>query len=476
MMAKAGDLIQKRIFLPYQVEHILDETPARIEEKSRRIGITYANSYKHVRRRARIDHRRDLWFSSADDSAAYEYAQYCKQWCEIIEQAVKEILIEGRDDDGFRYNNYVLAFPNGSRINCMSSNPKRFRSKGGDVVLDEFAWHNDAAMMWDAASPCVTWGYTIELLSTHNGEQSEFNQFIRKIRKVLRGETTFDSLKIPEFKLATTTILDAIDQGLAEKVYKLDRVTPEAREKFRKWCRSLCRNEDQWNQEYMCVPSAEESTLIPYDLYNKCVDASCMTAKADGYVYIGYDIGRTHDRAIFWVGEMVGDVLVTREVVNLHKVDYPTQEEIARNLMSKYKVVRLAGDYTGKGDAVLEYLERRFGAAVIQKVTFTNPAKDHMAGLVQSRMEDRRCRLPDDIAIREAFHGIKKTITANNHPRYDALRTEAGHSDEFWAFALCCEAANLSGSYVTLTELTDPGITGETSADEMDYEETYELA
>jgi phage FluMu gp28-like protein len=430
-------------FLPYQIDHILDGSTALIEEKSRRIGITYANSYKHVRRRARSETRRDLWFSSADDSAAYEYAQYSKQWAQILKQAVKEVLLTDKDDDGYRFNNYALDFPQGSRINCMSSNPKRFRSKGGDVVLDEFAWHNEAGKMWDAASPCITWGYTIELLSTHNGKNSEFNLFIQKINRVLSGQTTFDALKIPEFKLRRTTIVDAVNQGLAEKVYRLKQVDPAAREKFIKFCRSLCRNEDQWNQEYMCVPSEEETTLISYDLYNKCTDADCLTHKADGMVYIGYDIGRKHDRSIFWVAELVGDVLVTREVVNLNKTDYPTQLGVGESLFAKYKVARLCGDYTGKGDAVIEFLQRKFGAYAVEPVTFTNPRKDHMAGLVLSRMEDRRCRLPDDIKIRESFHSIRKTMTADNRPRYDAARTDEGHADEFWAFALCCEAANV---------------------------------
>lgn len=453
-MPQTGDKIMDAYFLPYQVEHILDESPASLEEKSRRIGITYANSYKHCRRRNRIDYRRDLWFSSADDSAAFEYAQYCRQWCELMEVAIREILETPEDSSGYKFNNYVIVFPNGSRVNCMSSNPKRFRSKGGDVVLDEFAWHEDAGKMWDAASPCTTWGFTIEMLSTHNGRNSVFNWFITQINKVLRGETTFDKLHLLHFSLRRTTIVDAVNQGLAEKVYKLDHVSPEAREKFLKDCRARCRNEDQWNQEYMCIPSEEETTLISYDLYNKCVDAECLTEKADNLVYIGYDIGRRHDRSIFWIAELVGDVLVTREVVNLHNVDYSTQLGIGENLFAKYNVGRLCGDYTGKGDAVIEFLQRKFGTYAVEPVTFTNPRKDHMAGLVLSRMEDTRCRLPDDIKIRESFHGIRKTMTADNRPRYDAARTDEGHSDEFWAFALCCEAANIPAAKPEIICLT----------------------
>ena len=77
---------------------------------------------------------------------------YCRQWCEIID-AVSEYFVEeleGETQKGtaYKYNNYVVEFPNRSRINCMSSNPRRFRSKGGDVCLDEFDWHDDPEEMY----------------------------------------------------------------------------------------------------------------------------------------------------------------------------------------------------------------------------------------------------------------------------------------------------------------------------------------
>ncbi|MCK4294081.1 MAG: hypothetical protein KAY65_12860 [Planctomycetes bacterium] len=161
-----------------------------IWEKSRRIGATYADSYKACRDRNLCDERRDLWFSSADESAALEYALYCRQWCELMEIVIKETTEELEDEKGYKYNNYVIEFPNGSRANCLTSNPRRFRSKGGDVVLDEFAWHDQAGEMLDAALPTTTWGYTIRILSTHNGEGSVFNKIVELCKRVARGELT----------------------------------------------------------------------------------------------------------------------------------------------------------------------------------------------------------------------------------------------------------------------------------------------
>lgn len=443
-----SDLNLNNYFLPYQVEHILDDGLAVIEEKSRRIGITYANSYKHCRRRVRSDMKRDLWFSSADDSAAFEYAQYCRQWCELIQASVRQILDTPEDSAGVKFNNYIVEFPNGSRINCMSSNPKRFRSKGGDVVLDEFSFHGDAAEMFDAASPCTTWGYTIELLSTHNGENSEFNEFIKKILKVNRGEATFDSLKMLHWHHRKTTIVDAVNQGLAEKVYKLSKPDPAARKRFLKECRARCRNDDAWNQEYMCVPSTEESTLIPYDLYIACQQTDCLKPAAKcgkGPFYMGFDIARTKHKTVFWVDELVGDVLVCRALVRMHNVPYGAQQQMAEDLMIQYNIVRACGDATGLGDMLVERLQERFGATRVEKVRFSAPVKDAMASRLLGQMQDKRRRVPDDIECRESFHAVRKTVAANGNVRYDTTQHDEEHSDEFWAAGLAGEAANTAG-------------------------------
>ncbi len=100
-----------------------------------------------------IKDKLDYWFSSADESSALEFSIYCQQWCHLLDVAYEASTLELEDEKGFKYNNYVIEFPNGSRINCMTSNPRRFRSKGGDICLDEFAWHDDPGMMYDAASP-----------------------------------------------------------------------------------------------------------------------------------------------------------------------------------------------------------------------------------------------------------------------------------------------------------------------------------
>jgi len=428
-------------FLPYQVDWIVDDSNAMLKDKGRRVGATYADSYKTCRDRNKIDYRRDLWFSSADESAAFEYALYCRQWCQIMEAAVKEILETLEDDKGFKYSNYVTEWPNGSRVNCMSSNPRRFRSKGGDVVLDEFDWHDNPGEMLDAALPVTTWGYNIRILTTRNGEGSQFDNIVKAVKKVLRGEMTFEQAKMLHWSYHFVPITIAVEQGLAEKIYKLDHVDPEARKRFLAECRARCRNEDAWLQEYMCTPSAAASTLIPYDLYQSCESADCLGEFTGGDEFLGFDVGREKHLTTFWHSEMVGDVLVTRNIIRLKKQPYSVQLKVAEGLLERPKLRRASGDATGIGDMLVETLQEKYGEHRVEKIKFTGTSKEHMASLVLSRFEDKRIRTPDDMRTRESFHTVRKIITATGNIRYDAATTEAGHADDFWACACCCDAA-----------------------------------
>src|SRR5256714_8451937 len=72
-----------RIFLPYQLKWIFDDSPLRLAEKSVRIGWTFADAFKNVRKRLRHP-RRDYLFSSKDQSTAIEYVATSYQFCELF--------------------------------------------------------------------------------------------------------------------------------------------------------------------------------------------------------------------------------------------------------------------------------------------------------------------------------------------------------------------------------------------------------
>jgi phage FluMu gp28-like protein len=98
-------------------------------------------------------------------------------------------------------------FKNGSKIHALTSNPRRFRSKGGKIVLDEFAFHDDQEELWRAARPAITWGFPLRIISTYNGKNNKYFQFVQDVKQ---GKLNWS--------LHTVPITLAVEEGLADKI------------------------------------------------------------------------------------------------------------------------------------------------------------------------------------------------------------------------------------------------------------------
>lgn len=169
----------ENLFFPYQKRWLLDKSKVKIFEKSRRIGGTWVQSFEDVQDCIERPGLK-VFFSSADMTAAAEYIDYCESWItklNAIAKAFAEISSEDIEECEFAdedkgIKSKVIEFNNGSKIYVLSSNPKAFRSKGGKIVWDEAAHHENDQKMWAAAKPAAMWGYPIRILSTHNGVNS----------------------------------------------------------------------------------------------------------------------------------------------------------------------------------------------------------------------------------------------------------------------------------------------------------------
>jgi len=276
-------------FLPYQLRWLNDKSQIKIWEKSRRIGATYVQSYEDVRDcvEKKVP---SVWFSSADESAAKEYIEYCEKWTKLFDKTARylgNVVIDSEND----IKAFVIEFANGTKIHALSSNPKAFRSKGGKVVLDEFAHHNNADDLWAAASPCNTWGFPIRILSTHNGQSCRFFKFIEDIKK--------DKIA---WSLHTTPIQTAVNEGLVDKICQR-KITEEEKQNWLKEQQAKCVDESIWHQEYCCVAIDEATVFLPYEMIASCELDNVLKSleKITGDLYVGMDIGRTKDLTVIWV-------------------------------------------------------------------------------------------------------------------------------------------------------------------------------
>jgi phage FluMu gp28-like protein len=189
-------------FMPHQINWIQAEIPIHnqrrqaiaIAEKSVRIGWTYADAFKNVRKRLWFKDR-DYLFATKDYPSALEYIRQCYKFAEIF-NVTKTILSHGEEemavnqlDENGRPSGVidqvkvgVIKFDNGSRILAFSSNPQAMAVYGGDVGLDEFAKHPNAKLLWETAQGRIALGHDLAIWSAHDGEDTLFNEFAREAR------------------------------------------------------------------------------------------------------------------------------------------------------------------------------------------------------------------------------------------------------------------------------------------------------
>jgi len=429
-----------KYFLPYQARWLQDESPVKVWEKSRRIGATYVQSYEDVRDcvKKKVP---AVWFSSADESAAREYITYCEMWVKLFHMAAESLGLVVIDDEK-DIKAFVIKLANGTKIHALSSNPKAFRSKGGKVVLDEFAWHDDPARLWAAARPCITWGFPLRILSTHNGKLSLFYKFIERIKK-----------KRLAWSFHSTPIELAVDEGLLDKI--LGRpATQKEREEWLDELHESCADDDTWNQEYRCIAVDSATAFLTYDLISSCEadDLLLDIEETTGDLFVGMDIGRKKDLSVIWLLEKLGRVKYTRRVEILEKTPFAVQRNVLFPILAHRNMRRACIDATGIGMQMAEEAQDKYGKYRVEAVTFTAKLKEELAYAMRTSFEDKDIAVPAEFAIREDLHSVKKITTAAGNIRFDVAAAERtdSHADRFWAAALANHADTREAGPVTV--------------------------
>jgi phage FluMu gp28-like protein len=213
--------------------------------------------------------------------------------------------------------------------------------------------------------------------------------------------------------------------------------------------RSRSRDEETFQQEYMCVPADDASAFIEYALIDGCctkegeqwewtLEEARKRVAAGAQLYAGIDIGRHHDLTSLVILEKVAGVYFMRHRIDLVKVMFSHQEaeiypwlEICR---------RVCIDSTGLGMQFAERAGQRFGGKV-EGVSFTGAVKEDLAYPVRSAFEDSAIRIPfgDDKLISD-IRKIRKETTAAGNIRFVADSDDEGHADRFWSLALAIHA------------------------------------
>ncbi|HUY12414.1 MAG TPA: terminase family protein [Terriglobia bacterium] len=419
--------------LPYQRRWMEDQSQLKIVVKGRQTGYSFTATVRAV---LRCLEKRTTWiFLSKGERQSrllMEKVQDHVQSCGILSQSMESQFFEGT-----LMRQLEVRFPNGSVIYGLPANPDTARGYSGNVTLDEFAFHQDAEKIYTSLYPTITRGYSLEVISTPNGQGGKF------------------------FELAKEAGL--ADSGAGDPTGRADRpsgrwsshwcdIYKAAREGMKVDIEALRAGVDDetWRQEFCCEFISGGSQWISPELFQQCVSSEASPnfdfklSSLDGpnstleNLFAGWDIARHKDASVIWISELVGDVSWTRGVIEMRNMPTPDQIREARALMPYIR--RMNIDKSGMGLAIFEALERDFPGKV-EGVLFTQGRKEAMAVLAKRRMEEIKVRLPDDDRIRQSFRSVQKTVNSLGQPRFDAEHdAKYGHADHWWAFCMA-EAA-----------------------------------
>lgn len=303
----------------------------------------------------------------------------------------------------------------GSYIRAVASKPSTARGMSDNLILDEFAHHQDNRAIWTALLPVVSRpDLKLRVISTPNG----------------RGDKFYEIMTQPDglFSRHTVSIYDAVADGLPRNPEELKRAMGDPM---------------AWAQEFECQFIDEATAWLPYDLIDGCEDAAAPGGYGGGPCFIGMDFAARGDLTVIAVLEQVGDVLWLRELLELRATSFAAQLAELDRIMRQYRVIRAALDQTGLGEMPVQEAQRRHGQYRVEGVLFSPARKLDMATALKDAMEDRRLRLPaGNPALRADLHSVQRVAGPTGAPRLVAERTDAGHADRFWALALAVSSAS----------------------------------
>ena len=446
----AGKFNPPAALLVYQQEWIADDSPLKIAEKSRRIGLTWAEAADNVLI-ASAESGSNVFYISATQDMAIEYIEACAMWARHFDMAAAEIA-EGIfvDDDGREIKTYKIDFPkSGKRIVALSSRPANLRGKQGVVVIDEAAFAPDLAGLIKAAMAMLMWGDKVRIISTHNGDDSPFNELIQEVRAGKRGGTVH-----------RITFSDAVKAGLFRRVCLRKGVewTQQAEDE---WCAGVRKfYGDDSAEELDVVPAQGGGAFLPLALIelrmtdgvpivrmrwkpdfslvaepirNAEVDAWCREnllpildaldkTRPHGF---GQDFARVGDLTVMTVlEESTNLVCRPRLIVELAGCPYKQQEQILDFICDRLPRFRKgAADANGNGGQIAEHAADRYGHQRFEQVHLTEKFYMEQMPKFKSHLEDGTLDgLPRDEQWRDDLRAIKRV---GGIPKIPKAKTQA---------------------------------------------------
>jgi Terminase large subunit, T4likevirus-type, N-terminal len=165
-------------FRPYQLPVFKDKTTGiLVLHWSRQIGKSFTLAAWAVNRLLEHPGRLVTVLSNSRENGA-EFLRKCAEICRLNGTKFKT-KDDSPPDDFFEHMRMELTIRDKGktgRIKVLAANPRTARGFSGDLILDEFAFHEDSAAIWEAAEPILSSNqdFLCRIASTGNGKHNMF--------------------------------------------------------------------------------------------------------------------------------------------------------------------------------------------------------------------------------------------------------------------------------------------------------------
>lgn len=456
------------VLLPYQRRWIADRSTLKIAEKSRRTGLTWAEAADAVLAAAAADGGVSHLYLGAGKEMAQEFIEAAAMWARNFDQAAGEIeeeILRDRDRDILTYR---INFASGQKVQALSSNPSNLRGRKGNVTIDEAAFHPDLAEVLKAALPLRMWGGKVRLISTHNGVDNPFNEFVEDSRA---GKQPYSVHRI--------TLDDACREGLYRRICQVNgrEWSQEAEAEWKEDLMSGAVTREDALEEYCCVPKQSGGAYLSRALIEACmVEAPVLRFESpagfdvwgerlreqevaawceehllglleqldpDEPHCFGEDFGRVSDLTVL-APLAIGSRLVHRVpfLVELRNVPYRQQEQILYYVVDRLPRFRAGAlDARGNGGYLAEQAAYRYGRNRIEPVEISQAWYLENMPKFKARFEDKEVLIPKD---RDLLDDLRAIQVVKGIPKVPDVRTgqyKDRHGDAAVALAMADYAA-----------------------------------
>jgi phage FluMu gp28-like protein len=465
------------ILLPYQQRWVADQADVKFIEKSRRVGISWAEAADDTLYASQKGNgeKRNVWYIGYTKDMALEFINDCANWARAYNMAVSSINEyeePDEDDQGIVKEQKILAykitFESGWRITALSSRPTNLRGKQGRVVIDEAAFHDDLPGLLKAAMALLMWGGQVRVISTHFGDSNEFNSVIQDIR----------AGKKP-YSLHRVTFDEALQDGLYKRICEVlkRQWSPEAEVTWRQGI--IDSYGEDADEELFCIPSQGTGVFLTRAVIEKCLSADIQVIRYEQQTsfgalpdhirhaevsdwceeilkpllvgidskqnaVFGEDFARTGDLTVmkFWLENQKAN---WRELfqLELRNMPFQQQEQILYYICDRLPRFQFGAlDARGNGQYLAERAMQRYGEGRIAQVMITEAWYRENMPAYKAAFEDQTITMARDADVIEDHRAFKviKGVAKLPEIRQKGKDNKKRHGDSGIAGAMACFA------------------------------------